>query len=63
MLDCALTYAETAVMLRISIHTLRGWMKPNGPNDAPDMAVDLLCLKTGADLPPWIEPADLPTDE
>jgi DNA-binding transcriptional regulator YiaG len=49
-----LSYAEAARLLRTSIHTLRGWMKPSSAGAAPDMAVELLCLKTGFALPPWI---------
>jgi hypothetical protein len=54
MRERGLSYAETAAMLRVSIHTLRGWMRPNGPNDVPDMAVDLMCLKNGVAPPPWL---------
>lgn len=49
-----LTYEETAKLLHVSVHSLRQWMKPSQDRDAPDMAVDLLCLKRAASLPPWL---------
>lgn len=50
-----LSYERTAGLLRVSIFTLRNWMKPAHRNDAPEWAVDLFHLKTGAALPPWME--------
>jgi hypothetical protein len=54
----ALSYESTAKMLRVSIHTLRAWMKPptsRGSINAPDAAVELLCLKLGEPVPEWLD--------
>jgi uncharacterized protein (DUF2267 family) len=50
-----LSYQQAARLLRTNIHTLRGWMKPRSAHAAPDMAVELICLKTGTPLPPWLD--------
>jgi hypothetical protein len=51
-----ISYQEVADLCRVSIHTVRAWMKPpssKGSTQMPDMAVDLLCLKLRAAPPRW----------
>lgn len=49
-----LSNAAAAELMRVPFYTLKGWLKTESPNAAPDMAVELLCLKLREPLPPWL---------
>lgn len=53
----SLSHQRVADLCRVSIHTMRAWMKPpfsKSSTPAPDMAVELLCLKLGEPVPTWL---------
>ncbi len=53
----SLSYADVSRLCRVSIHTIKAWLKPEtskSSNKPPDMAVELLYLKLS--VPP---PSDL----
>lgn len=53
--EAGLSRARLAELCRVSPHTVDAWLKPptsRSHNRAPDMAVELLCLKLGRPLPP-----------
>lgn len=48
------TQREAAALVHVPLQTLKGWVKQAGPNVAPDMAVELLCLKVGYPVPEFL---------
>jgi hypothetical protein len=50
-----LTYKQAAALCRVSLFTVKSWLKPpssKSHSEPPDMAVELLYLKLKLDLPP-----------
>lgn len=41
-----MSYQQTADALYVSLDTVKAWLKPSR-NDPPEMAIELLALKTG----------------
>lgn len=53
MAEHELTYEATATLLRVSVHTVRHWIKP-GSADVPANMLELACLKLREPVPGWI---------
>jgi hypothetical protein len=53
-----LTYSDVARLCRVSLHTVKSWMKPatsKSSSNPPDMAVELFYLKMDYPSPPELD--------